>query len=215
MIQIDPEIKSCCPNIKLGIITGRVIVTEPIEQLWSEFESVLYEKSQLSFEEVKEIPPLLQARESYKKLGKDPSRYRLSAEALHRRLIKGRSLYRVNNVVDILNLISLQSGYSIGGYDKSKIDFPIVLKKAKAEPYRAIGRGELNIENLPVLYDKSGPFGSPTSDSERTIIDLNTREILWVFFNFAGNDDLLLWLEKSVQLLERFASASEVNNLII
>ena len=66
------------------------------------------------------------SRIAYKKLGKDPSRYRLSSESLAKRVVKGMDLYKVNNVVDINNLISLESFYSVGTYDLSKLGKEII-----------------------------------------------------------------------------------------
>lgn len=81
------------------------------------------------------------------------TRYRLSSEALMRRVVKGMELYHINNIVDLVNLVSLESGMSIGGYDADKIAGSAILSigEKKGEPYEAIGRGELNIAGLPVF----------------------------------------------------------------
>ena len=59
--------------------------------------------------------------QAYKRLGKDPNRYRPSAEALRRRILRGLPLYKIDTLVDIVNLVSIRSGYSIGGFDADKI----------------------------------------------------------------------------------------------
>ncbi len=63
----------------------------------------------------------------------------------------------------------MQSGYSIGGFDADIIDGDTVTlgRGRQAEPFEAIGRGQLNIEGLPVYRDDTGPIGT-TSDHERT-----------------------------------------------
>ncbi len=40
--------------------------------------------------------------------------------------VKGMNLYKVNNVVDINNLISLESFYSVGTYDLIKLGKEII-----------------------------------------------------------------------------------------
>ena len=66
-------------------------------------------------------------------------------------------------------MISIKTGFSIGGYDAAKIEGDIELGIGKEnEPYEGLGRGVLNIHKLPVFRDEQGAFGSPTSDSERT-----------------------------------------------
>ena len=56
------------------------------------------------------VKNILSSRNAYKKLGKDPSRYRLSSESLVKRVVKGNDLYIVNNIVDINNLNRIRMG---------------------------------------------------------------------------------------------------------
>ena len=92
------------------------------------------------------------------KCGKDPSRYRPSAEALIRRVLQGKPLYQKNTFVDLINLASIAYGYSIGGFDADKfVGDTLTLGVGKAgEPYEGIGRCVLNIEGLPVYRDELG-----------------------------------------------------------
>ena len=76
---------------------------------------------QLTVETLLKQPRIAAARAGYKALGKDPSRYRLSTEALLRRLIKGNGLYFVNNAVDIGNVLSARTQRSVAVLDEDKI----------------------------------------------------------------------------------------------
>ena len=109
---------------------------------------------------IKLIPAIQATRQAYKKCGKDPSRYRPSSEALCRRILRGIPLYQIDTLVDLINLASIYSGHSIGGFDRDKIQGDrLVLGIGKAgEPYEGIGRGELNIEGC--LYTGMLPEGS-------------------------------------------------------
>ncbi|HEY7411085.1 MAG TPA: phenylalanine--tRNA ligase beta subunit-related protein, partial [Vicinamibacteria bacterium] len=64
-----------------------------------------------------EVPGVEQARALYKALGLDPTKTRPSNEALLRRVLKGEALYRVNTLVDALNLCSLTAQLPFGLYD--------------------------------------------------------------------------------------------------
>ena len=77
----------------------------------------------LTDESIKQMPPIHATREAYKKFGKAPSRYRPAAEALLRRIVKGEELYKINTLADLVNLASIYTGYSIGGFDLDKIQF--------------------------------------------------------------------------------------------
>ena len=126
-----------------------------------------------------DVPGADQARTLYKALGLDPTKTRPSNEALLRRVLKGEALYRVNTLVDALNLCSLRSQLPFGLYDADRISPPAVLRKGIAgEGYEGIRKGRIDVEGRPVLVDAEGPFGNPTSDSARTMITLDTRRAL-------------------------------------
>lgn len=128
-------------------------------------------------------PVIAGVRAAFKACGKDPSRYRPSSEALTRRVISGKPLYQVNNVVDSGNLVSLMTGIPIGIYDSAKVEGAMQLTVGKkGNAYEGIGRGEINLEGLPVLTDEKGPFGTPFSDSARTAVGDDTQHIIVVLF---------------------------------
>lgn len=207
-ITCSETIRQACPQLRLGLLTARVHITPSAQTFWQDFEPLLKAKADLSQTEIQTLPALRAARQAYKALGQDPSRYRLSAEALHRRLRKGQGLYRINNGVDIINRVSLETGFSIGGYDLDQIHPPVFLERGqKGQTYQAIGRGALNLEALPVLYDQQGPFGNPSSDSERTAIGAHTTWIALVFFDFGGHPELEHALHRTAHLLTTWAHA--------
>jgi DNA/RNA-binding domain of Phe-tRNA-synthetase-like protein len=209
-ITISNEIIEKCPNIRLGLLSADVSIHIEHEELWYKIltESKIISDNQpdlLSYDCIQS------ARAAYKALGKDPSRYRPSAEALLRRIISGKELYSVNNVVNLINFISFKSGFSIGGYDSNAIKGKISLTKGlQDDHYEGLGRGVLNIENLPVLRDEIGAFGCPTSDSERTGIRSETKHCLWVFFDFGSSPMLEKNLIESGKLLQEFADAKNI-----
>ena len=187
-IAVHQAIRQASPALHLGLLSAEIRVEErpkELDKLINEQAALLRQGE--SVDSIKQWTAIAHTRECYRRLGKDPSRYRPSAEALLRRLLSGKELYRINNAVDALNLVSLQSGLSIGGYDAAMLRPPILLDRGKAnEPYDGIGRGTLNIEGLPVLYDQLGPFGCPTSDSTRTAVSAQTRTFFWVIFDFGA-----------------------------
>jgi DNA/RNA-binding domain of Phe-tRNA-synthetase-like protein len=134
-----------------------------------------------------EVPGAADARSLYKALGLDPTKTRPSNEALLRRVLKGEDLYRVNTLVDALNLVSLRHQLPFGLYDLARVHPPIVLRKGTAgEAYEGIRKGPVHAFGRPVLVDTEGPFGNPTSDSARTMITLATRAALVVVYAPSG-----------------------------
>ena len=137
-------------------------------------------------------------------------------QRLMRRVVKGMELYRINNIVDLVNLVSLESGMSIGGYDADKIAGSAILSIGKeGEPYEAIGRGELNIAGLPVFRDNVSAFGSPTSDSVRTSVTNETCRFLMVIVGFIGQSETEKVMRRSVGLLQQYGFAAHIEQRIV
>jgi DNA/RNA-binding domain of Phe-tRNA-synthetase-like protein len=211
-ITIGEEIYAVCPAFCFASIESKVKNTPYNRELWNEIETF-----SASFREthrmgdIKKRIPIHATRQTYKALGKDPNRYRPSAEALCRRIVKGIELYRINTLVDLINLLSLKTGYSIGGFDANKIRGNLTLGVGKAgEKFEGIGRGLLNIEGLPVYRDEQGGIGTPTSDEERTKIDSDTSHLLMIINAYSGKQGLPEAVDYGVELLKKYAHAQEI-----
>lgn len=216
-ISIESIILDKIPNLTLGCLEANVEVTPGNKELtlWidKQLETI---KISLTPEIIRQMATVKATKDAYRVLGKDPNRYRPAAESLLRRIANEKDLYQISNVVDILNYISIKTGYSICGYDADLIESSISLGIGKTnEPYQGIGRGNVNIELLPVFRDAKGAFGTPTSDSTRTMISSNTKKILFIFIGFKGKDDLETALMETKQLLCKYAKAEEINTYFV
>jgi len=200
--------------VTLGVIQCAVTVSEPGQALSEELDKAAAERlASLSGGTVGDVEQISAARKAYKMLGKDPSRYRPSAESLMRRLTQGKGIYRINNVVDTNNLISLKTGFSIGSYDVKSLEPPVVFRRGETdEGYKAIGRGRLNLENLPIFVDGAGPFGSPTSDSERSLISMDTDDMLMVIIGFGETPNISAALEFATERLRLHCYAKSIES---
>lgn len=216
-IFISPELKSRCPNLRLSCIEADVLVAESGIELNSEIDSLITQINQsLVVEDISKIPTIAASRKAYKVCGKDPARYRLSAEALLRRVVSGKGLYQISNVVDQLNLVSISTGFSIGGYDADQIQGEITFGIGRPdESYSGIGRGELNIENIPVFRDELSAFGTPTSDSPRTEVSGKTKHFLMILIDFGGDIQLQSATQMAIRLLNECCQAKNINVFII
>lgn len=128
-------------------------------------------------------------RAMYKRVGLDPTKHRPSSEALLRRVKRGDSLPRVNSLVDVINWCSVETQLPFGLYDATRIAGPVVLRLGRAaESYPGIRKDEVHVEGRLVLADDHGPFGNPSSDSERTMVTESTTRALVVVFAPASLD---------------------------
>lgn len=189
-IIISPEIRAAAPDFKVITIEADVENSPTAPEIIADLDSLaatIRERFELG--DINKRPGIAATRRAYKALGKDPNRYRPSADALCRRAVKGMELYHISNLVDIINIVSMASGYSIGGFDVDKIDGDTLTLGVgrENEEYEGIGRGPLNITGMPVYRDKTGGIGTPTSDHVRTQLDLNTKRLL-ICINIYGEE---------------------------
>lgn len=211
-VSLSDEITTACPDIHILTLFCKVKNSFSNESLWKEIEEEEKRfRAATQLEGINKKTSIQATRQVYKRLGKDPNRYRPSAESLCRRIIRGLPLYQVDTLVDLINLISIRSGYSIGGFDATKIKGKQLILGVgqEGEPYNGIGRGTLNIEGLPVYRDQEGGIGTPTSDEERTKIGPDTDRLFMIINGYSGKKGLLETGAYAVDLLKRYASATD------
>jgi DNA/RNA-binding domain of Phe-tRNA-synthetase-like protein len=216
-VSIDPGLKKKCPSVALGCVTAHVRTGDSSLELLAEMD--LCESGILKNADpraILEAPAISATRTGYRALGKDPARYRGSAEALLRRIISGKHFPSINCVVDIINLVSVESRLPIGLYDLAKVQADIIFRIGRrGETYKGIGKFDLNLEDLSVFCDAAGPHGSPTSDSERTMVTSSTESVIAIFISFGGSQPLEVWCRRMVGLMERYAEGRELRTEIL
>lgn len=215
-ITISNELLEVCPNIQLGCIQYSADVEKGSKELWEEIEQIIQEiEKSISIEDIAKESNIKDSRELYKKIGKDPHRYRISSEALIRRIVQGKGLYKINNVVDANNLISINSKLSVGSYDIDKLGEQLYFRIGrKGESYKGIGKDIINVENLPVFSDEFGAYGSPTSDSEKAMITSQTKNILTVLIAFSDEAHLEDHIEEAIKILKQYIGARNIESYI-
>ena len=216
-VTIDAKLKAKCPRTALACVTALVEAGASPAALLEEMKTRENEIQKLPFPRgVLESAQVETTRKAYKALGKDPARYRGSAEALLRRVVAGKGLPQVNAVVDVINLVSVESRLPIGLYDLGHVVGEILFRAGRAgETYKGIGKYDLNLEGLPLFADTVGPHGSVTSDSERTMVTNATNQVLAIIISFGGAEGLGRWAERMSELLKEHAAAQDVNIRIV
>ena len=216
-ITIANDLKEKLPDLILGGILVQVQVAEPDKRLMELLDNEIQKLEAIHTpESIRELSTVKANKNAYRVLGKDPNRYRPAAEALLRRVANGKGLYHINNVVDILNLISVKTGFSICGYNFDAIEGAINMGIGQPdEPYQGIGRGDVNIENLPVFRDDLGAFGNPTSDSIRTMVSELTQRFMMVIIGFEGRASIEQALDETVALLAEYAQGCESERFFV
>lgn len=191
-------------QIKLAIVEIEFTNSQFNERLWEEQLNPLISKINVedTLETIRENPVIQTTKNLYKELGKDPARFRPSSDSLWRRVAKGSGLYQVNTLVDLNNFLSLKYHLPFGSYDLNNLQQPILLKKgSQNEQYAGIGKKMINLENLLLLADAKGPFGSPTSDSTRAMISPETTKAIIVAYLFDTSSEVVEQINQDIEEL--------------
>ncbi len=216
--KVCEEIRQRCPQMTGAAVVASIKNTDSDAALWKEIDGFIEEyRTRYTPDSIKQMPSIEATREVYKRCGKDPSRYRPSGEALVRRTLKGNDLYRVNTVVDLINLASIAYGYSISGLDADLVsgDTLELGIGREGEPYEGIGRGPLNIAGMPVWRDEIGGIATPTSDNERTKLSLSTTRLLCIVNGYDGNKENTRACAEYIQELLKKYTSSDGGDIVL
>ena len=198
-VSIDTALAAIWPDTALGYVFWSAPVLPQEPRLWQYFASHTQPRLAQLLEntELADMPQIGPSRRAFKAFGRDPGRVRISSEALYRRLRQGKELYHINTAVDANNLVSLETGFSLGTYDLACLQGDLMLRLGnEGERYAGIGKDTLDLNRMPLLADAIGPFGCPCSDSQRAMIVDNTapnaalRQLLTVIYGFSGAESV-------------------------
>ena len=221
-LKITNELKKFVPSFKVSCYTFTTIEKNDKENLSNDLTEAFnnidkeYQKKYI-LSEVTKIPKLKSTRDGYKMLGKDPSHTRPACEALVRRIIRDGSIYRLGNLIDFGNYLSIKLMKSVCMVDLDKIQGDVTIRiGSDSDYYEGINRGIINVTNLPLYTDEIGPFGNPTSDTIRTAITNDTTNVLIMLIHFDDNiedeDKMLLLLNKYLKITN-LTKIYEENNI--
>ncbi len=174
-----------------GVVLGVKVGPSPPELL-QEFGRVAEElRSRYgSIEELSRDEVVQAYRRLYWRIGVDPTKTRPAGEALARRLLRGRRIPSINNVVDAGNIVSAMLLVPIGIYDLNRFEPPARITLSKGgERFRPIGGEEEELRpGIPVMLDSRGVVMHlyPHRDSIETCVRDDTRDVLVVAAGVEG-----------------------------
>jgi DNA/RNA-binding domain of Phe-tRNA-synthetase-like protein len=209
-----PQITSELAGVRLGVVVARGVT---VGSASAELEREIAELSErlqkeMKIEQLAGREPLQAVRAMFRGWGLDPTSSRPSGEQLLRRVLQGKGLYRVSNVVDLNNLGSCETGWPWGSFDLDRLRPPLVFRHGRAgESYLAIGKEEWSVAGKPVMCDAEGPFGGPIRDSQRTMLTPATRNLLTVIFapSSAALETVRRAAQQHARRMAQFAGAAE------
>lgn len=186
--------------VRLGFVLVKGITVDTGDTAFKELQACArswftrYKDSPIS-----QVEGVQHARKFFHSIGIDPTKRRPSSEALLNRALKDKELYSVNSLVDVGNWCSLDFLLPICVYDLNKIKGRVTIRLGQeGESYTGLNHNLVHLVDRYCLADDSGPFGSPITDSERTAVDLSTKDAALIIFSPADYDETLLYEKTSL-----------------
>lgn len=176
------------PNLRVAMIRLNDLKVGQSTSFFEEYEQEVFKeiRSKMTLEEAKDDTIFRSYRDLYWTFGMDPTKQRVSSEAVLRRVLKGQNLWRISDIVDIINLASAYHKIPIGLVDASKLDGDLVIRTAaNGEVFQRIGGKTIVCGGREIVVadnKKIVCFGYATHDSERTMITKETSSALVLLY---------------------------------
>ncbi len=192
---------------RIGVLVIKNARISPTEFAFEKEEKKVFATiaEQRSLEALKEEPVLRSFRDLYWRFNMDPTKLRVASEALLRRIIRERNLWRINNAIDVINLASVETKLPISAWDAANVKGPLVVRTArKGEEFLRIGAEDPTLceGNELVIADQEKilALGFATADCEQCKITVDTETVLVaIYASPAVSDSELLQVMKKVK----------------
>jgi DNA/RNA-binding domain of Phe-tRNA-synthetase-like protein len=191
-LKIDSELSNRFPDLTaLMLHINGVMVRKRDDELEKfKLEVTNQVRNEYDLNAVKDQPTFRAYRDFFWRNGIDPTKIRPAAEALIRRILAGKTLPRINTLVDAYNLASIKSRIALAAFDADKLEGNLLMRFAeKGEQFIGIGMektlilrgGEIVVadnEKLVAVY--------PYRDSDSTKVTEKTETIAMVVCGVPG-----------------------------
>lgn len=220
-ITFHETIKRNIKGFKIAYaILENVKVEKSSQELLKEIKSVIdiVREKYSSRSEMYESFHVRAMRDLFKLNKIDPTRYVPSAESLLKRIIDGKGLYYINNVVDCNNLGSIRYELPVGVYNLANIQGDIEFKIGESyDKMETMAKGNMSMENILVSKDSEKLFGSPVSDSIYAKIENDASKVLVIIYGTPSTTKEYLndAIEYTVFCMSKFANANVIEKGIV
>jgi DNA/RNA-binding domain of Phe-tRNA-synthetase-like protein len=199
-------------NLKLGESSKEFEIYE--QKMFNEI------RSQDDLESMKDDPLFRSYRDLYWTFGMDPTKLRVSSEALRRRILRGLNLWRISDLVDVANLASAYHKLPIGLVDDAKRSGELRIRAAKkGEEFVRIGGKSIQCRGREIVLaddEKIICFGYATHDSEVTKVAPETKEVLILIYGAqaATNRIMNSAVKVTANMIDRWIDCSMIDHRV-
>lgn len=211
-LRLDDEVRRGFPGLTAQLLTLTDLSVAPqaaaLETHKGQVVSRLRET--LALATLKDDPLLRAYRDFFWRMGVDPTKIRPASEALLRRVLHGRTVPRINTLVDAYNLASMETRIALAAFDLVTLDGALTMRFARPEePFLGIGmKGPKALRGRELVVEDARGLVAvyPYRDADRTKVTPDTRGAVLMVCGVPGIDvDVLAETGgRTVELITRF-----------
>lgn len=143
---VTKDIFEKIPDMYIGVVVAHGIDNSrnypAIEEMLDKYMKLSQEKFRDA--NIKKRPEIIPYREAFRKIDINPNRFPCSAEALFKRLSKGKALPHINPLVDLNNAISIKHTVPMGTHTLDNAHDNIMMRLAKpGDKFVPLGKTEV------------------------------------------------------------------------
>jgi DNA/RNA-binding domain of Phe-tRNA-synthetase-like protein len=211
-LEIESKLKSRFPGLQVavGYVDGVRVESGGAElQIFKE-EVIGEVKRKYNLESLKDVAIFRAYRDFFWKIGIDPTKIRPAAEALVRRILAGKPIPIISNVVDSYNLASIRSEIALAAFNRDELKGRLLMRTSeKGESFLGIGMSEpmeLNGAEVVISDEEKLVAVYPHRDAERSKVSDTTTNLLILVCGVPGIDErfLLEARKAALDLVPRF-----------
>jgi DNA/RNA-binding domain of Phe-tRNA-synthetase-like protein len=194
-LTVDPSLADLFPDLQVLVgRVGNVTVRSRAAELEAFKGEVIEDiRGSYSLETVKDSPTFRAYRDFFWSIKVDPTKTRPAAEALIRRVLRGRLLPKINSLVDAYNLASMKSEIAFAAFDADELGDSLLMRfAAEGEEFLGIGMAKtVQLTGDEVVIADNGKLVAiyPYRDAEEAKITKKTRNVLFVACGVPGIDE--------------------------
>jgi len=192
ILKIDSEISTRFPDVNALMIQIKGVKIHKIDNELekAKFEVMKQVRSEYNINLVKDLITFRAYRDFFWKIGIDPTKIRPAAEALIRRILAGKTIPRINTLVDAYNLASIKSGIALATFDTDKLDADLFMRFAEeGEQFYGIGMEKpLILKGIEIVISDNEKLIAvyPYRDAENTKVTEKTKNITIIVCGVPG-----------------------------
>ena len=198
ILEIEQSLRQRFPGLQVLVeYVDGVNVDDSGAEIQVFKESVCAEvKRKYSLESLKDVSTFRFYRDFFWKVGVDPTKTRPAAEALVRRILAGKLIPKINNVVDSYNLASIKTEVALAAFNRDELKGDLLMRTAqKGERFLGIGMNQpMELTGVEIVISDGEKLVAvyPYRDADKSKVSAGTKNLLILVCGVPGIDEKIL-----------------------